>query len=338
MAEEISKILIVDDQPDNIDTIKDILGDGEYSLFSATNGKEALEIFKKVNPDLVLLDALMPVMDGFQVAREIKNNPETQLTPVIMITALDSMQDRVKGLEAGVDDFISRPFNIFELKARIKNLLRMKESLDELENAEQVIFSLAKTVEAKDKYTEGHCNRLADLAVAIGEYLNLPPADLKVLKRGGILHDIGKIAIRDSILLKPGKLTPEEFEVIKEHPKIGVQICSPLKTLKPVLPLILYHHERYNGSGYPEGLKGEEIPLLARIIGMVDCFDSLTTKRPYRRALSVDEALEICEKETKQGLWDPKLFAIFKNVINEPKLKQQFIEWYNPTSSGRTTT
>ena len=329
MAEETYKILIVDDQPDNIETIKDILNDNGYALYSANNGKEALEIFKRINPDLVLLDALMPVMDGFQVARAIKNNPETQLTPIIMITALDSMQDRVKGLESGVDDFISRPFNIFELKARIKNLLRMKESIDELENAEQVIFSLAKTVEAKDKYTEGHCNRLADLAVALGNYLNLPASDLKVLKRGGILHDIGKIAIRDSILLKPDKLTLEEFEIIKEHPKIGVQICSPLKTLKPVLPLILYHHERYNGSGYPEGLKEEEIPLLARIIGFVDCFDSLTTKRPYRRALTVEEAFQIMDKETKQGLWDPNLYSMFRKLVKEPHMQKQFNEWYN---------
>ncbi len=328
MAEELPKILIVDDQPDNIETIKDILNDKGYLLFSANDGRQALEVFHEVQPDLVLLDALMPVMDGFQVAHIIKDNPETQLTPVIMITALDGIQDRVKGLEAGVDDFISRPFNIIELKARIQNLLRMKETLDELENAEQVIFSLAKTVEAKDKYTEGHCNRMADLAVAMGEYLNLPPADLKVLKRGGILHDIGKIAIRDSILLKPGKLTPEEFEIIKEHPKIGVKICSPLKTLKPVLPIILYHHERFNGSGYPEGLKGKEIPLLARIVGLVDCFDSLTTKRPYRKALSISEALEICERETMQGLWDPDLFTILTELIHEPKLKQQMTEWY----------
>ncbi|WP_456439177.1 response regulator [Caldithrix abyssi] len=324
-----TKILIVDDQPDNIETIKDILSGSQYKLFSATNGKEALEVFKQINPDLVLLDAMMPVMDGFQVTRVIKNNPQTQLTPIIMITALDSMQDRVKGLEAGVDDFISRPFNIFELKARIKNLLRLKDAVDELENAEQVIFSLAKTVEAKDKYTEGHCNRLADLAQTMGRHLNLSEHDLKVLKRGGILHDIGKIAIRDAILLKPGKLTAEEFEIIKEHPKIGVQICAPLKTLKPVLPVILYHHERYNGSGYPEGLKGEEIPLLARVIGLVDCFDSLTTERPYRKALSVSQALEICEKETDEGLWDPNLFSVFKKIISDPALNRQIFEWYS---------
>ncbi len=329
MPDDTYKILIVDDQPDNIATIKDVLNEDEYMLFSARDGKEALEIFRKINPDLVLLDVMMPVMDGFQVARAIKSNPETQLTPIIMITALDSMQDRVKGLEAGVDEFISRPFNVLELKARIKNLLRMKEYFDELENAEQVIFSLAKTVEAKDKYTEGHCNRLADLAQAMGEYLHLPPNDLKVLKRGGILHDIGKIAIRDSILLKPGKLTPEEYEIIKQHPKIGVEICAPLKTLKPVLPVILYHHERYNGSGYPEGLKGEQIPLLARIIGLVDCFDSLTTERPYRRALTANEALQICEEETERGLWDPQLFAVLKELITSEKFSREFYKLYS---------
>ena len=328
MAEDSYRILIVDDQPDNIATIRDILGNNTFTLFVAQNGEEALHKIKKINPDLILLDALMPVMDGFEVARVVKNDPQMKLIPIIMITALDSVQDRVKGLEAGVDDFISRPFNIFELKARINNLLRLKEAIDELENAEQVIFSLAKTVEAKDKYTEGHCNRLADLAQAMGQWLNFSESELKILKRGGLLHDIGKIAIHDSILLKPGKLTPEEFEIVKEHPKIGMQICSPLKTLQPVLPVILYHHERYNGSGYPEGLQGEEIPLLARIIGLVDCFDSLTTKRPYRRALSISEAMEICQKETEKGLWDPKLFKILKELIHEPFLKEKIDFWY----------
>ncbi len=323
MQEEASSILVVDDQPDNIDTIRDILADPKYRIFSASNGKEAIEFLERETPDLILLDALMPVMDGFETARVIKSNPQTKLIPIIMITALDSPQDRVKGLESGVDDFISRPFNIFELKARINNLLRLRESLNELENAEQVIFSLARAVEAKDRYTEGHCNRLANLAESMGKFLQLPEYELKILKRGGILHDIGKIAIRDSILLKPGKLTYEEFEIIKKHPQIGVEICSPLKTLRPVLPVILYHHERFDGSGYPEGLKGHDIPLHARIVGLVDCFDSITTKRPYRQPLSYSDALEFCEQEMRRGLWDPELFKAFKSLVSHPKFNWQ---------------
>ncbi len=318
-------ILIVDDQSENRETIKDILADAEFELNEAENGQEALEFIGHKIPDLILLDAMMPLMDGFEVARQVRSNPQTRLIPIIMITALDSLQDRVKGLEAGVDDFISRPFNIFELRARIKNLLRLRESLSELENAEQVIFSLAKAVEAKDKYTENHCNRLANLAEAMGQFLGLSENDKLVLRRGGILHDIGKIAISDQILLKPGPLTPQEFEVIKKHPVIGVEICAPLKTLRPVLPVIKHHHERFNGSGYPDGLAGEEIPLFARIVGLVDCYDSLTTHRPYRPALPHSKALEICEEETKRGLWDPELFESLKALLKEKKLNSNYV-------------
>lgn len=316
-------ILIVDDQKDNIQTIRDILGETQYRIMEATNGQEALQSIEKITPDLILMDAMMPVMDGFETARSIRKNTATKLIPIIMITALDSMQDRVKGLEAGVDDFITRPFHIVELRARIKNLLRLRESLNELENAEQVIFSLAKAVEAKDKYTEGHCNRLANLAESMGKFLGLAEGDIVVLRRGGILHDIGKIAISDQILLKPGPLTSEEFEIIKKHPIIGEEICKPLKTLRPVLPVIRYHHERFNGTGYPEGLSGQQIPLTARIIGLVDCYDSLTTHRPYRMALRHDQALEICERETRRGLWDPELFKSLKALLKDRRLNRE---------------
>ncbi len=316
-------ILVVDDQLDNIQTIRDILGKNQYNILEATNGQEALQSIEKNIPDLILLDAMMPVMDGFETARHIRKNANTRLIPIIMITALDSMEDRVKGLEAGVDDFITRPFHIVELRARIKNLLRLRDSLNELENAEQVIFSLAKAVEAKDKYTEGHCNRLANLAESLGKFLGLSEGDIVVLRRGGILHDIGKIAISDQILLKPGPLTSEEFEIIKKHPIIGEEICKPLKTLRPVLPVIRYHHERFNGTGYPEGLSGHQIPLTARIIGLVDCYDSLTTHRPYRMALRHDQALEICERETKRGLWDPELFKSLKALLEDRRLNRE---------------
>ncbi len=315
-------ILIVDDQSENRETIKDILADKGFELREASNGEEALDFIARETPDLILLDAMMPKMDGFEFARAVRKNSHTKLIPIIMITALGSLQDRVKGLEAGVDDFISRPFNIFEFMARVKNLLRLRESLNELENAEQVIFSLAKAVEAKDRYTENHCNRLASLAEALGDFLGLAENEKLILRRGGILHDIGKIAITDQILLKPGPLTAHEFEVIKKHPVIGVEICAPLKTLQPVLPVIKHHHERFNGSGYPDSLAGEEIPLYARIVGLVDCYDSLTTRRPYRRALSPKEALEICEAETRRGLWDPELFKSLKALLKEKHYKK----------------
>jgi putative two-component system response regulator len=315
-----SKILVVDDAVENIKLVTEILNRPK----NAGDGYEALEKVKKFNPDLIMLDVVMPGIDGFEVCRILKEDEKTRLIPIVMITALDSQQDRLRGLESGVDDFISKPFNVYELLARVKNLLKLRSYISELEHAEQVIFSLARAVEAKDNYTEGHCERLSILAQFVGSELQLADEDLLVLKRGGILHDIGKIAIDDSILLKPGPLTSEEFEIIKTHPEIGENICRPLKTLKPVLPIIRFHQERCNGSGYPEGLAKHEIPIHARIIGLVDCYDALTTDRTYRKALPSAFALQIMNKETDAGLWDPDLFKLLREILGSPKYKTDF--------------
>jgi putative two-component system response regulator len=321
-----SKILIVDDAVENIKLVTEILNrpKNEYHIEAAGDGYEALEKVKKFDPDLIMLDVVMPGIDGFEVCQILKEDEKTRLIPIVMITALDSQQDRLRGLESGVDDFISKPFNVYELLARVKNLLKLRSYISELEHAEQVIFSLARAVEAKDNYTEGHCERLSILAQHLGTELQLADEDLIVLKRGGILHDIGKIAIDDSILLKPGPLTAEEFEIIKTHPEIGENICRPLKTLKPVLPIIRYHQERFNGSGYPEGLAKHEIPIHARIIGLVDCYDALTTDRTYRKALPSDFAIQIMNKETEAGLWDPDLFKLLKEILASAKYKTIF--------------
>ncbi len=321
-----SKILVVDDAVENIKLVTEILNrpKNEYHIEAAGDGYEALEKVKKFDPDLIMLDVVMPGIDGFEVCRILKEDQKTRLIPIVMITALDSQQDRLRGLESGVDDFISKPFNVYELLARVKNLLKLRSYISELEHAEQVIFSLARAVEAKDNYTEGHCERLSILAQHLGTELQLADEDLIVLKRGGILHDIGKIAIDDSILLKPGPLTAEEFEIIKTHPEIGENICRPLKTLKPVLPIIRYHQERFNGSGYPEGLAKHEIPIHARIIGLVDCYDALTTDRTYRKALPSEFAIQIMNKETEAGLWDPDFFKLLKEILASAKYKTIF--------------
>jgi putative two-component system response regulator len=321
-----SKILIVDDAVENIKLVTEILNrpKNEYRIEAAGDGYEALEKVKEFKPDLIMLDVVMPGIDGFEVCRILKEDEKTRLIPIVMITALDSQQDRLRGLESGVDDFISKPFNVYELLARVKNLLKLRSYINELEHAEQVIFSLARAVEAKDNYTEGHCERLSILAQYLGSELQLGEEDLLVLKRGGILHDIGKIAIDDSILLKPGPLTAEEFEIIKTHPEIGENICRPLKTLKPVLPIIRYHQERFNGSGYPEGLTKQEIPVHARIIGLVDCYDALTTDRTYRKALPSEFALQIMSKETEAGLWDPDLFKLLNEILVSDRYKTDF--------------
>ncbi len=321
-----SKILIVDDAVENIKLVTEILNrpKNEYHIEAAGDGYEALEKVKKFDPDLIMLDVVMPGIDGFEVCRILKEDQKTRLIPIVMITALDSQQDRLRGLESGVDDFISKPFNVYELLARVKNLLKLRSYISELEHAEQVIFSLARAVEAKDNYTEGHCERLSILAQHLGTELQLADEDLIVLKRGGILHDIGKIAIDDSILLKPGPLTADEFEIIKTHPEIGENICRPLKTLKPVLPIIRFHQERFNGSGYPEGLAKNEIPIHARIIGLVDCYDALTTDRTYRKALPSEFAIQIMNKETEAGLWDPDFYKLLKEILSSAKYKTIF--------------
>ena len=322
----LAKILVVDDAVENIKLVTEILNRprNEYQIEAAGDGYQALEMVKNFNPDLIMLDVVMPGIDGFEVCRILKEDQKTRLIPIVMITALDSQQDRLRGLESGVDDFISKPFNVYELLARVKNLLKLRSYISELEHAEQVIFSLARAVEAKDNYTEGHCERLSILAQYLGTEMQLAEEDLTILKRGGILHDIGKIAIDDSILLKPGPLTAEEFEIIKTHPEIGENICRPLKTLKPVLPIIRFHQERYNGSGYPEGLALQEIPIHARIIGLVDCYDALTTDRTDRKALPSKFAIQIMNKETEAGLWDPDLFKLLQEILVSDKYRTDF--------------
>lgn len=315
-----TRILLVDDSPENIITLEQILEDFDYALYKAYSGDEALKQVELVQPDLILLDVIMPGKNGYEVAKILKKNQTTRLIPIIMLTALEGKEERLKGYNSGVDDFISKPFNIFELRARVRNLLKLRTYINELDHAEQIIFTLARTVEAKDKYTEGHCERLSIMGSKLGLRINLPEPDITILRRGGILHDIGKIAIQDSILQKDGPLTDKEFAIIKTHPTEGARICAPLKSLKPILPTIMHHHEKYNGVGYPDGLKGSDTPMHARIIGIVDCFDALTTNRSYRPALTVDKALGIMDDETAKGLWDPYLFQKFTEMIAEMEL------------------
>ncbi len=312
-----SKILIVDDSPENIETVEQILEDFKYEIFKALNGDDALELIEKIDPNIILLDVMMPGKNGFEVAEILKQNEKTRLIPIIMLTALDGQDERLRGYQIGVDDFISKPFNIFELRARVRNLLQLHTYISELDHAEQIIFSLARTVEAKDKYTEGHSERLSIMSTKLGRKISMSESDLVILRRGGILHDIGKIAIQDSILQKEGPLSDEEFEIIKTHPAEGERICAPLKSLKPILPVILHHHEKYNGSGYPAGLKGSDIPIHARIMGIVDCYDALTTTRSYRPSMSVDRTLGIMDNETIKGKWDPFLFNKFLELVED---------------------
>jgi putative two-component system response regulator len=311
----VQKILIVDDDAANRELLESVLEISGFSVIAAGDGQQALIEFERTSPDLVLLDVQMPNLDGFEVCRRLKSNFKTRLIPVVLVTAFSAIQDRVRGLDAGADDFLIKPVDRSELLARVRSLLSLKAFTDELEQAEAVLFSLAQSIEGKDPYTEGHCQRLSDYSSYLGERMGLPLEQITALRRAGVVHDIGKIAVPDAILLKPAKLTPEEFKVMQEHPLVGERICGPLKSFRLVLPIIRHHHEKLNGTGYPDGLKGDQIPLTARILQVVDVFDALTTLRPYKRALSVPEALEIMDEEVKKGWWDPDIFSQFQELV-----------------------
>jgi putative two-component system response regulator len=302
---------VVDDSPLNRQFLQDELEDEGYQVSTAGDGEQALVIVADSAPDLILLDVMMPKMDGYETCRRLKSDERTILIPVVMVTALTAIEERIKGIEAGADDFLSKPYNQVELLTRVRSLLKLKRHTDELENAETVLFTLAMSVEAKDPYTNNHCDRLSRYSVALGKRLDLPAEQLKALHRGGILHDLGKVGVPDSILLKPGPLNEVERAVIREHPAIGERICAPLKSLRLVLPIIRHHHERWDGSGYPDGLAGDAIPLTARILQCVDIYDALRTARPYKPALSEEKTFSILREETARGWWDPNTVETF---------------------------
>jgi putative two-component system response regulator len=309
------KILIVDDESGARAALEFLLRREGFEVRDAADGPSAIQECATFRPDLILLDIMMPGMDGFEVCRHIKATPETRLTPVVLITGLTATEDRIMGINSGADDFLSKPIDLNELLARTRSLLRLKQYTDELENAEAVLFSLAHSIEARDPYTHGHCERLAEMSARMGERLGVPEEQIKALRRAGVVHDIGKVAVPDSILLKPGPLTADETKVMQKHPVVGERICAPLKTFRLVLPIIRHHHEKHNGTGYPDGLSGEEIPLTARILQLSDVYDALTTDRPYKVAFTPEVALDLMEEEAERGWWDRGLFEAFREMI-----------------------
>jgi putative two-component system response regulator len=309
------KILIVDDESGARAALEFLLRREGFEVRDAADGATAIQECATFRPDLILLDIMMPGMDGFEVCRHIKATPETRLTPVVLITGLTTTEDRIMGINSGADDFLSKPIDLNELLARTRSLLRLKQYTDELENAEAVLFSLAHSIEARDPYTHGHCERLAEMSARMGERLGVPEEQIKALRRAGVVHDIGKVAVPDSILLKPGPLTADETKVMQKHPVVGERICAPLKTFRLVLPIIRHHHEKHNGSGYPDGLSGDEIPLTARILQLSDVYDALTTDRPYKVAFTPEVALDLMGEEAERGWWDRGLFEAFREMI-----------------------
>src|SRR6266852_4962702 len=308
-------ILVADDQAANRELLEELLTGQGFKVITVSDGEAALEEMIRTQVDLVLLDVMMPRLTGFQTCERIKANPETYLIPVIMVTALSDKQDRIEGNKSGADDFLTRPVDRTELLARVRSLLKLKQRTDELERAESVLFSLARSIEGKDPYTHGHCERLSDYSTRLGEHLGLSEDQLIALRRAGIVHDVGKIAVPDAILLKPGSLTADEWKLIQEHPVVGERICSPLKSFRFVLPIIRHHHEKFDCSGYPDGLRGEAIPVTARVLQVVDVYDALTTDRPYKKAFSITDSLQTMKQEVGKGWWDPHIFDQFERLV-----------------------
>lgn len=314
------KILIVDDNPTNVELLCAQLKPYHYEIMTAYDGDAALKKIEESPPDLVLLDLMMPKVSGYEVCQSIKKNKKTQLIPVIVVTALKDLGDKIKAIEIGADDFLMKPFNKLELITRIKSLLKLKELYDDVEMSEDIIFTLAEMLEAKDIYTRGHSERVARYSVALAKFVGLPEQEQELIRRGALLHDIGKIGVREGVLNKPEKLSQEELAHIRSHPARGCEICKTLKSLQNSLSIIRHHHERADGRGYPDSIELGEISMGARIVSIVDSYDAMTSNRPYRKGIAPTEAIKIFEKEKEFGQWDPLLvdqwIKLLKKSIN----------------------
>jgi putative two-component system response regulator len=310
-----SRILIVDADTDHRREIIHTLAELHHQLIEVSSTAEALLAMQNHQIDLVMVDARVPEIGGLAFCQAVRKTPETRLIPVFIQSSEADRDLEPQAFRAGADEFLVAPVKPSSLCARVDATLRLKPMIDSLDNSETVLFSLARSVEDRDPDLGQHCQRLALMASAMGLVLGLPAADIRALQHGGYLHDIGKIGIPDRVLFKPGPLTPDEWEIMRSHAERGERICACMKSLAPVLPIIRHHHEKFDGSGYPDGLKGEQIPLLARILQVVDIYDALTTERPYKRAYSPDEALAIMREETKKGWRDPLLVEVFADLL-----------------------
>lgn len=304
-------LLVNADEPNSADWKTFLQGQG-YEVFEARNGRAALEDCLRLQPDLVLLHASLPDISGFEVCRQLKADPLNRLTPVVLIMPFSGHPDLSCRRDASADDFWDKPASRWEVLNRVQSILQLKSCIEK--QAEAVLLSLALSIESKDRMTAGHSERIAQYAAQLGDILGLSEEDLNVLRVASLVHDIGKIAVPDSILFKPDRLNSDEAVVIRRHPVVGESICAPMKSFRHVLPIIRHHHERMNGSGYPDGLEGESIPLLARILQIADIYDALTTDRPYRRALSPECAMAVLFQEAGGGLLDQELVTHFSHI------------------------
>jgi putative two-component system response regulator len=306
-----ARILVVDDNPGVRNLLREVLGAEGHEVDLAADGPDALARAAAVRPDLVLLDLDLPGLDGYEVCRRLKRDPATRLVPVVIITAQGEFSNRLAAWEFGADEFLTKPFQVVEVTARCRSLLRIKRLIDERDSAEAVVFALARAVEAKSPYTHGHSERVTRYALALAEDVGLRADDREVLRKGALLHDIGKISVPDAVLNKPGALTPDEYAVVRDHTLQGAHIVEPLATLRDLVPFIRWHHERPDGRGYPDGLAGDAIPLPVRVLSVADVYDSLASERPYRGRVPHAKCLEMLRELALNGGLDPELVAHF---------------------------
>jgi putative two-component system response regulator len=305
------QILVVDDSADDRRLLKLMLLPLGYRVFEAADGRTALAHVAKEPPDVILLDINMPGMSGYDVSRHVKENPSTRLIPVVMLTGTSESSAKLKALETGVDEFLTKPVDPAELKVRLKSLIALKHFTDELENASNVLTTISQIVETRDAYTHHHCQRVGDYGASVALTLGLGPEDVTSIRLAGMFHDLGKIGIPDRILQKPSALTAEERKIIETHTTQGVDILKPMNTMARVIPLVRSHHERLDGSGYPEGLSGKDIPMPVRILTVVDIYDALATLRPYKPAFPHEKCLKILREEASRGWWDRDVVEAF---------------------------
>ena len=316
-------VVAVDDEPGNRELVSRHLRPHGYEVQTCRDAESALEFLATSArlPDLILLDVMLPGMNGFALCRHLKQQPLTRLIPIVLLTSLDARQHKMEGIQAGADDFLTKPIQFEELIARAASLVRLKRFTDDLESAQSVILSLALTVEARDPYTVGHCERLAAYATAIGRVMGLPADEVLTLQRGGYLHDVGKIGVPDAVLLKATRLDASEYALMQSHTTIGERLCGELRSLRPVRAIVRHHHERLDGTGYPDGLRGDAIPLTAQIVGIVDAYDAMTTNRPYRTALGEDRACAELLDDARKGRLNPEIVRVFLGLDRSATLE-----------------
>ena len=308
-------VLVVDDEAPIRDFLKQVLTRAGFAVEMAVDAPSALEAIARASPDVVLLDVQLPGMNGFDLCRRLRLNRATRLTPIVLVTGRDDRAARVEGLDAGADDFLTKPVDTLEMLARVRSLARMKQFTDNLDSVTDILVTLGCMLEARDGYGEGHCHRMANYAAALGRAAHVSAADNQAIYRGAFVHDIGMLSVPEAILKKTGLLSPSESQQVRSHTVIGEQLCSHLKSLHPVRPIVRWHHELLDGSGYPDGLAGDAIPLAAQIVGIVDLYEAVTSNRPYQRRHSPEEAIAILRQQVVRGWRSADLVESFAAII-----------------------